>query len=1095
MRRAMHSASVLTAAIWMAVTFAPPVDAQETVAKWIWYPEDAVHDAREQSRWFRYSFDLPQAPQEASLWLMVDDGQKLWVNGHGPFEAQERDTAAGRYDLTEALRAGRNIFALEAYNGTSVAGVIASLSVTMPGGQELVFVSDGSWRASREAPEGWQQPDFDESGWEPVKVIGSAFTKPWHNHPLFSTAAFFTDDERAQYERYREGLMAPPEQFADDPPLTAEAGFVNGSAALTLNGRAYPLVMYRGLPDLTTEHGRRQVENFRDAGVHLYCAYVQIGTCWTGPGEYDFSALDQQIRMYLNIDPDAYLIVMVRLIQPEWWEEAHPDEMVDYAVPGELGGDEAFRAIRASMASEPWLRDTGEAWRALIEHVEDQPWGGRVAGYHPGYGIYSEWHYFGSWRDQYPDTGAAMTARFREWLREKYATDAALQESWADPDVTFETAQVPDVDARKFGELIAFRDPEVEQRNVDYYRCHQGVVADALEHFGRIEKEATDGAKICGAYYGYFFGVRPQTQGGHLELQRLFSSPYLDYFVAPYSYSQRLMGDDGRLRSLAGAFRIAGKPHILEGDIRTYLHSANEHGRTENVTQSLAAVTREFSTALIERAGFWWVDFGPQGAGGWFDDPQIMQRAAGLQTVAERAIKGPREETAQIALVVDLESCYYLSDGHGMDRAYRLVEDLGTELYHIGAPFDAIHLDQLEDADLARYRMLVFLNPFMLDADEAVLLRNLREQGEHAMVFLWAPGLLTPNQVSVAQAETVTGIDLELLEQWLPMRIDADATDPLMVDLPPQTVYDLQPADATTIGGFRDVTAWYNPRDEETMEEWYTQYEMEEIPDGVRWSFDTSASWTDIHWTAPEMFEPKDGLGLDLTLSGGAPTVRFTFVIKDANSHEFTPPEQVLVAGESYEMRWPLEAFEPARWSRETSEAPALPLRGCKFVLRDTGNAGECVVEMRNLSAIEGEVTTRQMARYGSGAFAPALVPGREDARVLGRIAGTELPGIVATGAGRGLTVYSAAPFMPREVLAAILREAGVHRYLGESADVLRADERFIALHTAGGGQRTLRLPRAATVIDALTGQTLGSGQMLEIDTEPDSTLLMELTN
>ena len=1068
--------------------------AQETAAKWIWYPEDTTSEAREQARWFRYAFELPQAPTQASLWLMVDDRQTLWVNGEGPLEPEERNTAAWRYDLTEHLRAGANLLAIEAWNATSVAGVIARLTLAMPDGIEAVLTSDESWRVSREAPEGWNQVGFDDGNWQQAQVVGSAFIAPWYGHASFATAPFITDEERAAYQRHLAGLIAPPEQFEDDPPLRAEMGFVNGSPAVMINGEPRPLVMYRGTVDLTTEHGRRQVTNFRDAGVHLHCAYGQIGSYWTATGEYDFSALDDQIRMYLAADPEAYLIVMVRLIQPSWWTQMHPDELVDYAVPGELGGEETYRAVRASMASKAWLEDTGEAWGALIEHIEAQPWGKRVLGYHPAYGISAEWHYFGSWREQYPDTGAAMTGRFREWLREQYVTDAALQAAWADPRASIATAEVPGVEERQFGEVIAFHDPATERRAMDYYRCHQRVVADAMEHFGRIVKETTDSAKVCGVYYGYFYGVRPQTQGGHLELQRLFSSPYLDYFVAPYSYSHRLMGQDGRLRSLGAAHFIGGKPHILEGDIRTYLHPRNEYGRTEDVNQSLAAVTREFTTALIERAGFWWVDFGPDTGGGWFDDPALMARAAQLQDVAERALQEPRESAAEVALVCDLESFYGFSDGHGMGIGYSLVESIGTELYHAGAPFDAIHLEQLAEADLERYRVLVFLYTVMLDADEAALIERLREAGEHAMVFLWAPGLLTPEAVSVEQAEAVTGLDLTLVERWLPAQVNAVADDPLMARLTPLEVHGLEVTGEAALEGFDEVENWYNPRDEETMERWYAAYETEPLADGLRWTFDTGYSDTDIHWTAPEPFEPSDGLAMRISLTGDAPVLRYTFVIKDANLSEFCAPEEVLVAGEAREHVYPLAAFTSAPWSRVAVEAPVLPLKGCKFVMHNTANVGRCVMEITDPRVLTGPLTTRDEARYGSGAFAPALLPAEGQGRLLARSAGTGDPAVVATGSGTGLTLYSALPYLPREVLAAVMDEAGVHRYVDEGADVLRADARFIALHTAEGGPKTLRLPQEAAVANALTGEALQTGSTVTLDLEPISTLLMELT-
>lgn len=92
------------------------------------------------------------------------------------------------------------------------------------------------------------------------------------------------------------------------------------------------------------------------------------------------------------------------------------------------------------------------------------------------------------------------------------------------------------------------------------------------------------------------------------------------------------------------------------------------------------------------------------------------------------------------------------------------------------------------------------------------------------------------------------------------------------------------------------------------------------------------------------------------------------------------------------------------------------------------------------------------------------------------------------------MTVYSAVPFVPRELLSAAMHEAGVHRYIDEGDEVLRADARFIALHTAEGGRRELRLPRQAAVTNALTGEPLQTGSTITLDLERNSTLLMELT-
>ena len=75
--------------------------------------------------------------------------------------------------------------------------------------------------------------------------------------------------------------------------------------------------------------------------------------------------------------------------------------------------------------------------------------------------------------------------------------------------------------------------------------------------------------------------------------------------------------------------------------------------------------------------------------------PEIMATIKDLYKVAERGLQSPRKSVAEVALVCDLDSAYYLSDGEGMLTAYKLIMDTTTELYRTGAPFDAILLPQL----------------------------------------------------------------------------------------------------------------------------------------------------------------------------------------------------------------------------------------------------------------------------------------------------------------------------------------------------------------------------------------------------------------
>jgi hypothetical protein len=348
------------------------------------------------------------------------------------------------------------VLAVQGTNGSGPAGVLARL-VVKPGGvqapalQEMVINSDASWRSTKaEPPPGWTDAAFDDTQWQTVRVIGSAFMGPWFDHALFDVSPFIAPAERAAEDQRMAALLAPPERFAQEQPARATIQHHNGAPALFINGAPRPLVMYRGTVDPVTEQGRRIIGQFRDAGIHGYAPYIALDRCWTGPGQYNWKPIDEQVRAYLSVDPDAYLDILVRLVPPGWWFEAHPDEMVRYATSDEIdSNDESERVLRPSLASEAWLRDVGEAWTALIRHMENQPWGKRVIGWHACYGIYAEWHYFGSWTQQYPDTGAAMTKAFRAYLRAKYGTNAKLQAAWGergtgtDAPARIDTAEVP----------------------------------------------------------------------------------------------------------------------------------------------------------------------------------------------------------------------------------------------------------------------------------------------------------------------------------------------------------------------------------------------------------------------------------------------------------------------------------------------------------------------------------------------------------------------------------------------------------------------------------------------------------------------------
>ncbi len=72
-------------------------------------------------------------------------------------------------------------------------------------------------------------------------------------------------------------------------------------------------------------------------------------------------------------------------------------------------------------------------------------------------------------------------------------------------------------------------------------------------------------------------------------------------------------------------------------------------------------------------------------------------------------------------------------------------------------------------------------------------------------------------------------------------------------------------------------------------------------------------------------------------------------------------------------------------------------------------------------------------------------------------------------------SVYCSVPVLPPTVIRNIAREAGVHIY-SEMDDFVAANNWLLTLCASNDGLRTVRLPRRATVIDAMTGARVANG-------------------
>lgn len=109
-----------------------------------------------------------------------------------------------------------------------------------------------------------------------------------------------------------------------------------------------------------------------------------------------------------------------------------------------------------------------------------------------------------------------------------------------------------------------------------------------------------------------------------------------------------------------------------------------------------------------------------------------------------------------------------------------------------------------------------------------------------------------------------------------------------------------------------------------------------------------------------------------------------------------------------------------------------------------------------------------------------------------GEMESTGEAGLVVKSLGNGRVVYSAAPLMPAALFRNILREASVHLY-SPAGDLVYANDKLLAVCAQAKGRREVRFPVARRVFDALTGEFVGEGDVLELDAQYGETRVLRL--
>ena len=459
--------------------------------------------------------------------------------------------------------------------------------------------------------------------------------------------------------------------------------------------------------------------NTINGGGHPYCDYPLI---WKDFKKYDWSALDAQINDFLKVSPNAEFLCMIDLNTPYW--ATHRFWL------------DSFTDVTHAACDPKWIAKTKE-WMLDFIAYSEKKWGGRIRAYILSGGGTSEWYEYDRGR-----TSRNKNAAWQKWCKARgldYGPSVPDQEK---------------IKTAAFENLVY--DPATEQDKIDYWKFHNSVGPDAILTFAAAARKAIPANKDIGVFFGYYYvSDNKHCSFAHLDYERVFASPDIDFFIAPGNYSERWMGGGSGSQLVHSTARRHGKRLMHEIDFGPHTQKRWGKGIWKTFEDDLAGNTREAAFAIANGASYWWFDMWG-GANGFYDDPAIRARIAKLAEITRRysgALPHPADE---VLLVSDPESIYHLNEKDVKERGFG--QHFRNELSKTGVPFDVCTLSDLETRDISKTKVVVCPAAINITPEKKALLAAKVMTGGKTVVWCYAPGLSDGKSLDPARVKEYAGV-------------------------------------------------------------------------------------------------------------------------------------------------------------------------------------------------------------------------------------------------------------------------------------------------------------------------------------------------
>lgn len=525
---------------------------------------------------------------------------------------------------------------------------------------------------------------------------------------------------------------------------------------------------------------------------------VTLNGSWKGPGDYDFTALDNNVYNLLSQAPDATVILSIDgVYPPDWWAAENRDELMRtqeglflwdwgyhlYRI--RFGTFEELQQQASTALSQPdmhlirgatatghfvpakfsrrYAEDTCAYLAALRRYVERQPYGKAVAGYrivwgHDGqlsppresYGHDGPAHVY--------DFSPATIAAFRCWLTARYGSDAALRQAWRDPGISLASAMVPPLEARNVDQADNTEyllDPQESRQAVDYRLFDAEGTADLMLAFYGALKQAGRKKVVTMSYWPDLLEASSGGYNSNKGSAKAYADPRLDAVGGP-SYDAREIGQAGRTNVLLGSTVLNGKIHLAELDHRLYTTVKRNYANNllfDSARRTVSVLRREYARQICSGNGAWLFDMGQ----GWYDEELVGEIIGQCHDIFTRVLAHDRSSLAGMAMFFSEYGKTVQADARRGAIPKSLTANWVIASGHAGVPVDHFQMSDLARVS-GRYKVYFFPFAYGLSASEADAINRLKRDG-NILVFGCAAGYVQQTR-DVAQVAALTGMQM-----------------------------------------------------------------------------------------------------------------------------------------------------------------------------------------------------------------------------------------------------------------------------------------------------------------------------------------------